>query len=306
MSLKTVQVLYFISAPPAIVFETLTNFIEANGRAMTFVEFQTAMFYLIGYSQLPSDCYELRTEYANQYPEIIGDPSFVTPLIPIPPPSGPALVAHTAVASGPSAVTTLGINTTGATLLVCTIFSYYGNEPLVISDSNGNKWNYLPVSSDASSNCVVSIAYSYGSGVGSSSPLVLGTGHTVTTSDAYMGVVFSAWSGTKTSPVDPYETGTASTNVANSTTVQPGSATPSAVSDLIITAFGLQYSGYAGPATVDSGFTLLDAGYPPVSNSTYAGTAAYLLSTGTAENPTWSSNVTAVLLSAAIAVFAHA
>jgi len=93
----------------------------------------------------------------------------------------------------------------------------------------------------------------------------------------------AAFSGSSASPFDQ-QNGAASTGLV--TSQQPGSITPTANNELIVTLFG--DSNCSSIPTIDSGFTITDAiAYNGSSN--YGGAVAYLFqNTATAINPAWS------------------
>ena len=104
------------------------------------------------------------------------------------------LVASTGVA-GTGNVTTSGLNTNGATLLIVTA-SVYGTSASTVSitDSGGNTWHAL-TNRAAPQNVQTAIWYAYDK---SGSSLVTSANHTVTITSSgtfYPAINFSAWSG---------------------------------------------------------------------------------------------------------------
>lgn len=91
---------------------------------------------------------------------------------------------------------------------------------------------------------------------------------------------------------------------ASSTTQQPGSLTPGAANSLLVTGLEFIDGSDPGAATINSGFTLLDAITNPPTGVAVA--LAYKVQTAAeAVNPTWASNVAAERISAAMASFLH-
>lgn len=166
-------------------------------------------------------------------------------------------------------------NTTGANLIVlglCAADVAIGT----ISDSKGNTWAPLTKYVDAFTDRWFQFFYCEAPTVGS--------GHTFSVSGTgtHPSITMSAWSGGTTSSFD-VESGAAN---GFATSVQPGSVTPSAANELIIT--GFQTDDSVTPS-VDSGFTITDA--PIQTGFGWSGqTMAYLIeTTATAKNPTWST-----------------
>lgn len=187
-----------------------------------------------------------------------------------------SLLTHTIAGSvGGGAVSTSGIDTTGATLIVIAVSDYQANGPSPPSDSNGNTWAALGYHPAGSVAAVELFACA--------SPSV-GAGHTFTAGGAshFPTVAVAAFSGG--SGVLDINDGAV---VASGTTIQPGNATPAHDNELLITAV----SGWTASEvySVDSGFTITDQlAYIPSNRISLA--MAYLIqTTATAENPTWTS-----------------
>jgi hypothetical protein len=107
--------------------------------------------------------------------------------------------------------------------------------------------------------------------------------------------LFAAFSDVQTIS-DPFETSSDSTH--SGTTIQPGSVTPSATGDLLISSVGSQF-GAGFTASIDSGFSLVPSSQTELK-------LAYLNALSTSPtDPTWTLN-TSQSYGANIAVFAHA
>lgn len=177
-------------------------------------------------------------------------------------------------ASGNAGVTTSGIDTTGADLIVVSVSWYIVDTPigsLTFSDSKSNTWTRL---TDSTGGGVAANVLYY-----CQSPTV-GSGHTFTTNGAYVSVCVAAFSGSTSSPFD-VQNGSGAAGGAG--TIQPGSITPTVDNELVMCGF----CGGAGtsPVSIDGGFTKIVE--EPVSSS-FGGAIAYLIqTTAAAANPTW-------------------
>lgn len=185
-----------------------------------------------------------------------------------------SLVAHIAAGSpNGNTFTTTGINTTGADIIVIGISDNVGGSTL--SDSSGNTWTPLSPSTGTSG---VSTLYYCQSPTTSPSHTF-----TLTATSNFMSIYVTAFSGSLAAPLDQ-------SNRANSgftTTIQPGSVTPSQNNELIVTHVckGIDTSSFS----INSGFSIIDS-VTGVGSTHYGGAIAYLVqSTAAAVNPTWTS-----------------
>ncbi len=187
-----------------------------------------------------------------------------------------SLIANTAAqASGGAAVTTAGINTTGANLIVVSISWYSQITDISLVDSNGNTWQTLTQVDKDDWSAQMFWAYA---------PTV-GSGHTFTTTNdlTFATICVTAWSGSTSSPFDQQSTGQ-----ANGTTVQPGSITPTEDNELVITHLGQRDN--TNTATVNGGFTISDQ-FANNPGNALGGAQAYLIqTTAAAANPTWTAD----------------
>lgn len=179
--------------------------------------------------------------------------------------------------NGTNAFTTGAIDTTGADLLIATWSDVLAGSPPTISDSKGNTWTqavrYNPVGG-ATSN----IYFVW-------NPTSVGSGHTftLTGTSQFASLEVMAWSGSQTSstPLD-----VTNNNLAfGSTTLQPGSVTPSVAGELVVT--HINFGTQGADATIDSGFA---AAYGDLgSGGVYVGgQVSYLVqSVAAAVNPQW-------------------
>lgn len=195
--------------------------------------------------------------------------------------TSPALVTH-AITSGAAGGTTTAKDTTGATLLVLAIaYNQFSGAPTV-SDSKSNIWT--PLTAQGSTNVHASRIYY------AQNPTV-GTGHTFTIAGASSNSIAAmlAFSNTKTASVFDAEN-TAFGNSAT-TSLQPGSVTPSANGAVIVTLVALDSDGTNVPA-IGSGFTITDAVAPFSTAGADGLSAAYFIQpTAAAINPTWTWGV---------------
>lgn len=198
-----------------------------------------------------------------------------------------SLIANTlAGASDSNSVTTAGINTSGADLIVLVVTTYDGDGPTP-TDSNGNTWTALTLRGNAN-DAQCQIWYSYSPSVGS--------GHTfsVSTSTDFPSIGVLAFSGAAASPFDQ-QNGARS----GAGTVQPGSVTPSEDNEVIVTGYG----GYSQAiSSINSGFTLANSHTFSSGQRLTTGTAYLIQTTAAAVNPTWTLAGTSEN-SAAIATF---
>src|SRR5208282_3059137 len=220
----------------------------------------------------------------------------------------PTSVAHT-IATGNSfgsgGITTTGIDTTGATLLVIGINGYQavGNAEgngITITDTFSNKW-YLVANGATAPNPGLAIFYCPSPTVGASHTvnIVMGDGE-----GAGGYVSFSAWSNTHALVAIGENANSGSSEIA--VPFKGGSIAPGLTNDLVLS-FIVGYNGFSStsglPASIDSSFAILDSEF----NATPAATAAlggfsiaYLIAPNTsALNPTWTmqSIVTSAMVS---------
>lgn len=182
-----------------------------------------------------------------------------------------AVVASTSAGSAnTSSVTTAGIDTTGANLLVLVATTYAGGGPTP-TDSKGNTWT--PLTRRGAGDAEIQLWYC-------ASPVV-GSGHTFTLSGStiYPALAVLAVSGAAASPLDQQNG-----QVANAgATCSPGSVTPTEDDELVVSG----YSGYSQAiSSIDSGFTLA-ASVAYNGNFLTTGVAYLIQTSAAAANPTW-------------------
>ena len=188
--------------------------------------------------------------------------------------AAPALLTHTH-AGGTLPLTTSGIDTTGATLLVVTLNGYGFSSPAstTVSDSKGNTWIALTPETDSPGTTVVNTVMFY-----AWAALNTGSGHTVTLSatNNFVGATFSAFGGTKVSANPLGATQNGALTLSSVTTLQAGSITPSQDGALIIANLGT--GDGSASFTIDSGFSVIDQ-VAWVSGSNESNASAYLIQT---------------------------
>jgi len=183
-------------------------------------------------------------------------------------------------------VTTGGIDTTGATLLIMAVGNFYnGNTSnCTKTDSKTNTWT--PLTAQHSTNDVrVQMLYALPSGG------QVGTAHTFSCSNdgsqSYPAIAVIAFSNTLASPLEN-QSGTGSDT---GTTIQPGSLTPTQTNELFVTALAFEN------ATLSSGPSGYTIGNTQAFNSGFSlGASLYYkikVSDSSAENPTWTTSASA-------------
>ncbi len=199
--------------------------------------------------------------------------------------SGYALIASDkAAASSPySTVTTPGVNTTGANLIVLGVTTYRGaGVTSTPTDSKGNSYVLVANYTDGAGGAQLAIFYCYAPTVGAS--------HTIsypTVASSFPTIIMKAYSGASSSPLDQF-TGFGNTGYTGASTIQPGSVTPSTNGQLVFTCISAWLA--TSSPTINSGFTT------PIfqqSNAaqTYSTAASDLFqSIAAAINGTWSFN----------------
>lgn len=193
---------------------------------------------------------------------------------------GWTLIANTsAQASNTITVTTSGINTTGADLIVMVIGNY-SNTPLVadISDSKSNTWNIL-TAHDPGGDAISTIAWTRATSVGTAHTFTFNRGGNTT----YPAICVAAFSGSNTSPADQ-QNGNYSLTV---TSLATGSITPTANGALLIAGLATGAAEGSTPA--------IDLSFSITNNSNFSAGVAIgshlawkTQTTAAAINPTWS------------------
>lgn len=192
--------------------------------------------------------------------------------------ANPSLVSH-AIGTSPTGTTapavTSAINSTGASLLVAYVANYLADSstPGSVVDSKGNTWIAL---TNFQQTPAINLCCWY-----CLTPNV-GSGHTVTVTNNYPAVAFSAWSGV----------------LSFSDEAAPGPVTPTQAGDLLISG----YSDATGNAviSVDSGFSIFDSAlvggnYLPLA------VASLIAPNTSAVTPTWTS--TALIYASSVIQF---
>jgi len=197
------------------------------------------------------------------------------------------LVAHAAVSPGG---TTGAVNTTGANLIVIAATDSNGAPPTV-TDNQSNTYTSITTKADGSTQ-QINLWYCLNPTVNAS--------HTFTVSGSFPSLTAAAFSGVKASGALDQHNNTG--NTAASTTVQPGSITPTSDNSLVITAAGI--AGAAG-ATLSVNNSLSITDQKPFTAGTNYGTGLAWIVQGAAAaiNPTWTLSATPITLVSVIASF---
>jgi hypothetical protein len=184
-----------------------------------------------------------------------------------------AVIDSSGFGLGQNGGTSVGFNTTGASLLILNIGWYALGTLSGVSDSKSNTWTALTLRTVSNSSCRIYYA---------KNPTV-GTAHTFTVSGSnfYPGVVSLILSGAGT--VIPFDQESGSTGASPRT---PGSITPSYDNSILVSTWSCADSG-AGSIAVDSGFTQVNLAF---SFGTQVATSlGYKIQTAkAAANPSWS------------------
>lgn len=206
-------------------------------------------------------------------------------VIPIALQAAPTLVAHSVTSGITPSFSVSAMNNTGATLLVVYVPCIIQSNTLNIFDSSSNIWSSLTIQTTGGSpsNPVWGkLFYKIGPAVSASQTFTIGA-QVDTACTAYI----QAWSTTLSSGVIDVTNG-AGGALGTTTTLQPGSITPTADGELLITGVGAYCITNCSTPTVSigSGFTITDS---TNSNAVVDGGLAYLIQSSAAPiNPTWS------------------
>jgi hypothetical protein len=194
-----------------------------------------------------------------------------------------ALITSDSKAGTPTGVTTDGVDTTGADLIVVNVGWYSNgglNNTLAVSDSEGNTWTALTIRS--TTNIACRLFYVYNPSVGA--------GHTFTANDGanspYPSIEMMAFSGAAAAPFDQQNGAT-----ATATSIATGSITPTEDNELVVAGLAHENNS-AGAVSINGGFTALKVAYVG-GNSQGSGLARLIQTTATAANPTWSITTSA-------------
>jgi hypothetical protein len=195
--------------------------------------------------------------------------------------STPAQAAITfviAVSAGGDAntVTTAGVDTSGANLIVCVMSGYEPGTAPVITDSKSNTWQTDTTLYENSPQTTVEIVYTHASSVGAAHTF------TATGTGSAPGIACAAFAGAHASAAFDQENG-AHTTISSQ--VQTGSITPSQNDSVVIA--GLASYANTFTASINSSMTIA----AQTDQGTNIGVAiAYIIqTTAGAINPTWTT-----------------
>lgn len=191
-------------------------------------------------------------------------------------------MAYSLIASetkgGAAGVTTDGVDSSGANLMVVCIADYY-LAPGNVTDSKGNTLSLVSQhdSNDALTSSRIYICYN---------PTV-GAAHTVSDDGIYASATVYYFNGSTSSPFDAETGGAHNFSVS---TIQPGSITPAEDNELFVTTLG-KFDGSS--IAIDSGFST-PLGVSFSSGVHFGVYGSYKIqTTGGAENPTWTNGANA-------------
>lgn len=199
----------------------------------------------------------------------------------------PAHAAITFVAScnvaagstGGDNITTAGIDTTGANLIILAL-GYYGDGGAVtITDSKSNTWTPRTAYKDVGSGTTIRLYYA-------ENPGSVGAAHTFTASSsgAFPSIAVACFAGAATATVYETENG-ATTNSA--TSLQAGSITPSG-DDRLVTGALANGQDQTGSITINGSYNLTNTVEHSAGNHIGVSLAYIIQTTAAATNPTWS------------------
>jgi hypothetical protein len=178
-----------------------------------------------------------------------------------------------------NSVTTSGINTAGATLLVAVVCETAGTvaTPTDLVSGNSNSWTPL-TNRDTTTSTAIRIFYSV--------PSFTGASHTLsyTHNSAFPAIAFLAFDATL--GASPFDTDTGNVSVVGATSAQPGSISPAVANEVFVT--GIAYAE-SHTMAIDSSFTISGQHDYLASSNNFGLAVAYrIISGSTAQNPTWS------------------
>lgn len=204
-----------------------------------------------------------------------------------------ALVVKAAAGSTNSgaSVTTSGVDTTGASLLVAMVSALGGATDYSLTDSKSNTWT--PLTAYGTTNAHARIFYCAGGTVGSGHTFTV----TSTSGTAFPSVGVLAFSGTAASPLD-----TSTGNTALSAgSIAPGSISPSEDNEVVVVT--LAAPGTTPSLGITGGFGGGDEVEFLSSNHIKLVDAFLIQTTAAAANPTWSWTSVGRNCASAIACF---
>lgn len=195
-----------------------------------------------------------------------------------------SIVTHTGAASGNSVlVTTPGVNTTTADLIVICVAYIRGFGTYNPIDSNSNTWTAL--TQPAGTLLQGQMYYCRNPTVGAGHTFSLGDNSTAISPS----ICIIAAAGSVASPLDQQNNNNA---LFGGSSIQTGSVTPGAANELLVSGVAW-YTNAGGNGSVDSGFTLTNT-ITQASNACGCAMGYLIQGAASAVNPTWTtSDVTA-------------
>lgn len=200
-----------------------------------------------------------------------------------------SLVAHTSAVSpgGGGTITSSGIDTTGATMLVVGVVRL-AVASITISDSKSNTWTPLTTYTSLAGTSPPAIQLFY-----AKNPTV-GTGHTFASngSTQYGNLYVQAFTNVDPAADADGDVGHQDTPAA---TIQPGALLPSRNNSVVVELF---VAAADGTISINGSFTITDKVESDVNNFK-GGMAYYVQSTAASANPTWTTTMSPGALVAA-------
>lgn len=206
---------------------------------------------------------------------------------------GLTLIDHGSVGLGVNGGTGLSLNTSGSNFILIAA-SFFSSTALTASDNKGNAYTPLTRSTNTTYNPSVQLFYCYSPSAGS------GHTFTITCTGGYVSIAVVTFSGVAASPFD----GENGNNAGITTTIQPGSVTPSQPNALIITSVNMP-NVTGTTRSIDSGYTKIES--IEGSDGVYYGNdlAYKAITDGSTQNPTWTTSGGVCPVAATIAAFKY-
>lgn len=190
----------------------------------------------------------------------------------------PAMIAN-ASAGGENGATTSAIDTTGANFAVLVISYYHAGGAITVSDSKGNTWTARTAYTGAT-HPGARLYYTQGG--------TFGTSHTFTIAGTGIYASFSVLTFSNISG-SPYDVENGSVKGTTWTTRQGGSFTPSQANTVSVVGLGFGDNS-SGAISINDSYTIPANGTIAYNASYYGASIAYkILTSATAQNPTWTS-----------------
>lgn len=189
-----------------------------------------------------------------------------------------AFVSGTNVSAGGTSPTTSSVDTTGANFIAVSICWFNSGQSTTAPSVTDNKSNtFTPLTVRNTGSNLSNVLYY------STNPTV-GSGHTFTLNGVSISsICVAAFSGADTTLPFDLQNGAGSASAAS---IQPGSITPGANNEILITGVG---SGLIDPFSINGGFSIAQQSGNGGNTFFPSGLAYLIQTTAGAANPTWTS-----------------